>query len=148
MIRKDPIFSQLGSVPIWVIAGGKDRVSNYKRYLPEKEVQQRVQPVKPEDELKDWIINSNKWEHLPPEEQAKFASKDEFIEGYIRNYRKQEELFRLAKARSKLAKEKYLSPKAPAKVSVTKRQADHGGIPAVRGEQTSNIISRIIGSLK
>lgn len=145
---RDPIFSKLGNVPVWVIAGGKDRVSNYKRYLPEKEVQEGMQPVKSGDELRDWVISSNKWEHLPKKEQAKFASKDEFIERYIKDYRKQEEMFRLARARSALAKEKYFGPTAPVKVSVTERQADHGGIPAVRGKQTSHIISRILDSLK
>lgn len=145
---RDPIFSKLGKVPVWVIAGGKDRVSNYKRYLPEKEVQEGMQPVKPGDELRGWVISSNKWEHLPKEEQAKFASKDQFIEKYIRDYREQERMFRLARARSILAKERYFSPTAPVKVSVTERQADHGGIPVVRGKQTSHIISRIIERLR
>ncbi len=101
IISKDPIFSKLGNVPVWIIAGGKDKVSNYESYLS-------------------------------PDERAVLQPKS-----------KQEEMFELARVRSELAKERHFNPETPVKVSVTKRQADHGGAVAVRGDQVSKLISRI-----
>ncbi len=58
-------------------------------------------------------------------------------------------MFRLARVREELARQSLkISPEAKLKVTVTERQADHGGAVAVRPAQVSNIISKMLGKLK
>lgn len=56
---------------------------------------------------------------------------------------RQDERVRLAKAREILARQKFKESKA-VKVVIPTRQADHNGIPVVRGEQVPSLIKRVI----
>lgn len=171
LTRKDPIYGELNKngneVPIWYLSGAKDRVSNPQTIFPEVEVRAKMAPAKEEDKLREDIGSKwdsyqefkqpKNWDQLSPEMQdkliqqheallqdlSKYPDKDHFIEDYLRKYRKQEDMFRMAKARAIVAGERHFGPDAPVRVTITDRHADHNGIPAARYEQTSNIISKI-----
>ena len=81
---------------------------------------------------------------MPPEVQAKFGSKEKFIEHYMYAYRKQEELVRWSRARNKYLKENIV-PMAENAIFLlaTKPAASHTGIPDTRFEQAIEIARKI-----
>lgn len=147
MASLNPRLKQVKS-PVLVLASERDFVSDYRRYIPQEEVDQRLLERMSDDQLKAWVIEKQKWEHLPPEEQAKFNSKEEFIKSYMDLYRKQEERVRLRKAQQQALKEKTLPESENVKFVVATKAGSHTGPLDARGDQVSRVISQIFPHLR
>ena len=137
--------SELGQIksPLIIMTGERDFVSDYRKYLPTDKVEAQAKPALPDDKLREWIINSQKWEHLPIEEQTKFASQEEFITRYIKMYRTQEEMVRLGKARNEILKEKITPAAENTAILIASRiGTSHTGLPDNRFESVIKIASK------
>lgn len=134
--------------PVLVLASERDFVSDYRRFIPEEEVNKRLGEIMSDNQLRAWVIEKNKWEHLPPVEQNKFGSKDEFINHYMSAYRKQEEKVRLSNARNQALKENTLPQAEKTGFTIVTRAGSHTGPLNVREEQIASVISGIFPRLR
>lgn len=143
----DPALTKLNA-PVIVLTTDKDFVSNYRKYLPEEEIKKRTALPKPEDEVREWILKSEKWEHLPDEIKAKFGSKEEFVDDYLKKFSTREAMANTSRARRQYLKEHKIPQAASTEFLLATRYGSHIGIPMERSKQVAYIVSRIFDRLK
>ena len=144
MARPNPNLQRV-KASVLVIASDRDNVSNHREYIPQTEVNQRLKKPMSDDQLKAWVEQKDsqvkdKWDRLPAEAQAKFSSKEEFINKYMKAYRKQEEMIRTGRARNQIFRESIVPQAEKAIIIVgTKPAAHHTGLTDTRFEEAISV---------
>lgn len=146
MRRFEPVLKQI-KAPVLVLTTDKDFVSNYRKYLPEEEIEKRTAEPISEEQLRQQLIESNKWENLPEEEKQKFGSKEKFMEYYMARYRTREKIAATGRARREYVK-KIVPQAGPVEVIIASRFGSHIGLPVERYKQTAYVISRIFDRMR
>lgn len=143
MMRIEPLLNQI-KAPTLVLAADQDFVSNYRKYFPDKEVEGVVAQPIPDDQLRQQIINSKKWEQLPAEGKAKFnGDQAKFVEYYMVRYRTRERLADKTVAREQHLKRQILPLSKSPRFLLATRYSSHVGIPLDRYEQVAHVVSKI-----
>lgn len=141
--------------PVVVMSTERDFVSDYRKYLPQEGVSNRMEAKKTDEQLKQEV--ESRWEKLPEKTKARYDNKENFVQyhmgkfkddQYTRQFRKREEVARVGQARQQFLRETRLSKADNLAVVIAKRYGSHVGLPAQRSEQTAHVVSRIFDRLK
>lgn len=127
--------------PTLLISTSRDFVSDYRKYMSDEEIGEKVQPIKSDEQLREEITNSDKWNNLPDEEKAKFESKEAFVDYYLKRAKTRLQMAATGKARIAHIKEQKLPKVGNLEVLIASRFGSHIGIPMERPDQSAHVFS-------
>lgn len=153
--------------PVLILLSSLDKLSETVKIVPEDEIGEMMPSEESEEQLRGRIEGkwdsyqefreSVNWGKLPEKTQqelrkehdrlrqelSKFASKEEFVQDYLRKYRAQEIMFRRNAARRAYIKEKYLPEAEGVGVIEAQKYGHHLAFGAERPRHTSKVIVEI-----
>lgn len=144
MMKVNEKFKQI-KAPVMVMATEKDFVSDYRKYLPEEEVRQRMRESQSMEDLR--VYAEGRWENLPEEVRLRYGSKEAYVENYMKKFDSEEytQKFRTREqiARVGQARIEYLGTE----VIVATKYGSHVGLPVERPAQTARVVSGVLERL-
>lgn len=141
--------------PVVVMTTEKDFVSDYRKYMPELEVQKRMAEPQSMDDLRRYA--EGRFDSLPDKIKSKYENKESYVgqfmqkyesDEYMKKFRTREEIARKGQARKQYISEQVLPNSSALEVIVATKYASHIGLPVERPEQTAYVISRIFERLE
>lgn len=146
MATLNPNLQQI-KAPVLVMTAERDFVSDYRGYLPEEEINKRVEGSS-DEQLNSWLEKQFKWEDLPKERQAKYGNEASFHLKLVKSYRKHEEMFKRGKARGQYLKENTLPGAENIAMIVISKGAHHSGLTDIRTSQAAKVASRMFERMR
>ncbi len=146
MASLNPMLEQI-KAPVLVLTGERDLVSDHSKYLPQEEIDKKAAAIAAKDktqlsQIRSWLAKQIKWEDLPAEQQAKYESREAFMQHLMKGFTTHEDMIKRGKARNQYLKEIF--PQAEkVKVLVTSKGAHHGGLTDIRIKQAAHVASRV-----
>lgn len=137
----NPNMSKI-KVPIVLLLGDLDLVSEADKVLPEEDINKRLpEPDEQGQLMREILKEGTKWDQLTPQQQAKFGSKEIFIK------LQREQIAQRGKSRNQYIKERMPNVEN-SQVIVATKYATHVGFGVERGDQTHHVISKIFDRLR
>ncbi len=133
--------------PVLVLTGERDLVSDHSQYLPQAEIDKKAVAIAKRDgikksQIRSWLKRQAEWENLAVEEQARYGSKEAFVQHLMKGYVHDQELVRRGNARNEYLRGTFPEAKN-IKVLVTSKGAHHGGLTDIRIKQAAHVASRV-----
>lgn len=131
--------------PVVVITTEKDFVSDYRKYMPEAEIQKRMAEPQSMDDLRRYA--EGRFDSLPDQVKSRYENKEAYVNTYMKKFESAEYMkkFRTREeiARRGRTRKEYLG----IDVIVATKYGSHIGLPVERPNQTAHVVSRIFERL-
>ncbi len=131
----DPIFGKV-KAPVLLLVSEADLVSDYRRYMPEKEVAKNLPPQVPEGSFVQQAETRDK------------TGNEGFFRKYLNALRNRINMSRFTKGREKYLQDQVFKSSAGVKVLRSERVGDHNAVPGPRAKQVAHIGSRIFDRMR
>lgn len=131
----DPIFGKV-KAPVLLLISEVDLVSDYRRYMPEKEVAENLPPQPSEGSL------------IQQAQARNTVGNEGFFRKYLNALKKRINMSRFTKGREKYLQDQVFKSSEGVKVLRSERVGDHNAVPGPRAEQISHISSKMFDRMK
>ncbi len=141
--------------PVVVMTTEKDFVSDYRKYMPEAGVQERMAKPQSIDDLRRYA--EERFDSLPDKVQSRYGNKESYVgqfmqkyesDEYMKKFRTREEIARRGQARKQYISEQVLPNSNAIEVIVATKYGSHIGLPVERPAQTARVVSGIFERLE
>ncbi len=132
--------------PVMIMVATEDPLFPPEGIFPPEEVDKRIAFILPEDELRQQIEQSGRWENLKEEERIRFGSKEVFVEDYLSHNRKTYQKIRTREAREQYLKEEVMPNAENIRVVVAEKYGNHIAFGVERPRPSSYLIARTLRS--
>lgn len=137
----DPIYQRI-EAPVWIMVSEQDLISDYRRYVPDKDVVQHLDHLPADSELREGIVDAKKWDQLPEEERQRLSSQENFVTRHLRSLRNRVKMAQISRGRERYLKKNVFTNAEDVRFIRSVRIADHNAI-AVRAKQVAHILANI-----
>lgn len=153
MLKVNERLKQI-KAPVVVMTTEKDFVSDYRKYMPEAEIQKRMAEPQSIEDLRRYA--EGRFDSLPDKVKSRYGNKESYVgqfmqkyesDEYMQKFRTREEIARRGEARKQYISEQVLPDSNAVEVIVATKYGSHIGLPVERPNQTAHVISGIFDRL-
>lgn len=129
--------------PVMVMVATNDPVFTPEGVFPPEQIDSRIASIMPEDQLREELGQSGKWENLSADEKARYGNKEAFIEDYLKHTQKIHQMMRVRRAREEYLKE--IMPNAEGiRVVIAEKYGNHIAFGVERPKPSTYLIARTL----